>query len=45
MSLAPFSFARKRCCIETGCASAGLPPSRKIDFELCMSLKVFVIAP
>ena len=32
------SLARKMCRSETGCASAGLPPMRKIALELWMSL-------
>ncbi len=45
ISLVPNSLARRICSIETGCASAGLPPIRKIAFALWMSLKLLVIAP
>ena len=32
------SLAFSMCCSETGCASAGLPPIRKIAFDFMMSL-------
>ena len=35
---APFSLARRMCCIETGCASVGFEPMKNIAFEFCMSL-------
>ena len=35
---APFSFARRMCCIATGWASAGFDPTKIIAFALCMSL-------
>ena len=32
------SLALSRCCSDTGCASAGLPPMRNIAFVFMMSL-------
>ena len=39
------SLAFKICCMATGWASAAFEPIMKIARELCISLKLFVIAP
>ena len=39
------SLPSSRCCSDTGCASAGLPPRISMVLELRMSLKLLVIAP